>query len=55
MNCKHFGIPPLRSYLTAGMEATRKEKHAMMDNAMQLYVNWVQNDMQTRAENKYIW
>ena len=38
---KHVGRPPLRSYLTADMEATRKGKvcTAVMETAMQLDVN----------------
>ena len=38
---KHVGRPPLRSYLTADMEATRKGEActAVMETAMQLIVN----------------
>ena len=38
---KHVGRPPLRSYLTADMEATRKEEActAVMKTAIQLIVN----------------
>ena len=38
---KHVWRPPLRSYLTADMDATRKGKacKAVMETAMQLIVN----------------
>ena len=38
---KHVGGPPLSSYLTADMEATRKREACMavMETAMQLIVN----------------
>ena len=40
----HVGKPPLRSYLTTGTEATRKGEAcmAMMENAMQIDVNWME-------------
>ena len=43
MNNRQVGRPPLRSYLTAAMEANRKGKActAMMGNTMQLDVNWI--------------
>ena len=57
MKYRQVGRPPLRSYLTAGMEANRKGKSctAMTETAMQLDVNWVKNNKWTTArdQNKY--
>ena len=41
MNARHVGRTSLRSYLTASMEATREACMAMMENTVQLDVNWI--------------
>ena len=45
MNNKHVGRPPLRSYLTAAMEATEKEIHAngywILSGYYHCYFSWV--------------
>ena len=44
---KHVWRPPLQSYLTADMEATRKGKActAVVETAMQSIVNWIKKTM----------
>ena len=47
MNHVYVGRLSLKPYLTAGMEVTRKGKActAMIQNAMQLDINWMKNNV----------
>ena len=54
---RHFGRPPLRSYLTIGMETTQigRAYTVMIEYMMQLYVNWITDDRWTRVRDQALY
>ena len=53
---RHVGGPPLRSYLTAGMEATRKGRAytVIIEYILQICVNWITVDRWTRVRDQVL-